>query len=207
MERKKRKYAKTNAFLRKKRKEDPEYRKKRNEQAKACNEKRTETDPNWRKHKYPQERAQQRLVRCTDEYRQKNNEYMRQRYKNDTSFRLKVLLRNRLHSALDGTQKASTTIELCGCDLEELICHISSMFQEGMTWDNMGEWHVDHIVPMAAFNLSCKEQQQIVMWYKNLQPLWKKDNLVKSATYDEEDKQSLILKFRANHCHSKRVMV
>ena len=86
-------------------------------------------------------------------------------------------------------------MNLVGCTKDELKLHIESMFQEGMTWDNMGEWHVDHIIPMNAFDLSCGEQQRIVMWYKNLQPLWGSENLKKSDKYEEEEKQDLIYRY------------
>ena len=47
-----------------------------------------------------------------------------------------------------------------------------------MNWDNHGEWHIDHHIPIASFNL-LKEEEQKCFHYTNLKPLWAKDNLSK----------------------------
>ena len=48
-----------------------------------------------------------------------------------------------------------------------------------MTWKNYGKWHIDHIKPFASFDLTEPKQQKLVCNYKNLQPLWAKENLSK----------------------------
>jgi hypothetical protein len=58
---------------------------------------------------------------------------------------------------------------------------MESLFLEGMSWDNYGKWHIDHIRPCSSFDLSDTEQQKICFNYKNLQPLWAEDNLRKGA--------------------------
>lgn len=59
-------------------------------------------------------------------------------------------------------------------------------FEPGMTWENYGtEWHVDHIVPCSYFDLTDPEQQRICFNYRNLQPLWAKDNLEKSNSVSD----------------------
>ena len=53
-----------------------------------------------------------------------------------------------------------------------------------MTFDNYGTiWHIDHIKPCASFDLTDVNQQMECFNYKNLQPLWAKDNLAKGSTF------------------------
>ena len=92
--------------------------------------------------------------------------------------KIKINLRNRLNHACRG-RKCSTTHELVGCSWQDLMNHIEAKFQFGMTWENYGDWHIDHRKPCASFDLTIPEQQKICFHYTNLQPLWAKDNLVK----------------------------
>ena len=71
---------------------------------------------------------------------------------------------------------------LVGYTLTELMEHLESKFQPGMTWDNYGEWHIDHIIPISYFDYSSYDDETFkICWdLNNLQPLWAKDNLIKS---------------------------
>jgi hypothetical protein len=62
--------------------------------------------------------------------------------------------------------------------------HIESKFKEGMNWVNHGAWHIDHIVPIAMFDLNDRGQLLAASHYTNLQPLWARDNLRKGARVD-----------------------
>ena len=95
---------------------------------------------------------------------------------------IRNLLRSRIHHALDGKVKASTTMSLVGCPIESLFQHLEKQFQEGMTWENRGKWHIDHIRPCYTFDLSQPEQQRACFHYTNLRPLWAKDNLSRKRT-------------------------
>ena len=113
-------------------------------------------------------------------YAPKLLEYQRNRYKNDEHYRLRQVLKNRIYFALNGKAKAATTYELVGCSMEQLWEHLESQFTAGMSRENYGSWHIDHIIPCAAFDLTDEKQQRTCFHYTNLQPLWAEDNLRKS---------------------------
>lgn len=115
------------------------------------------------------------------EYRK---EYMKQytkEYESNPKNKLKKNLKNRLRIAIksQSTIKKGKTFELLGCTGEEAFKYIESLFQKGMSWDNYGEWHIDHIIPCSLFDLKNSEEQEICFHYTNLQPLWSEDNLSK----------------------------
>lgn len=108
-------------------------------------------------------------------------EYCRKRLKTDLEFKLRYTLRNRIRRALKNqfSTKASKTINLLGCSIEECRKYLESKFQDGMTWDNYGKWEIDHIIPCIAFDLTNIEEQKKCFNYTNLQPLWWRDNRTK----------------------------
>ena len=68
-----------------------------------------------------------------------------------------------------------------GEEWDNVKLHFESLFQPGMSWDNYGQWEIDHIKPLS---LATTEDEVIKLChYKNLQPLWKIDNLNKSNIY------------------------
>jgi hypothetical protein len=143
-------------------------------------DKKRQSDANWAKNNL--DRRRKIGSRWARNNRPKINRYYRHRWKNDLVFRLAGLIRNRFLCALKGRKKASSVLKLVGCSLEDLKLHLERQFQAGMTWENRGEWHIDHIKPCAKFDLSDPEQQHICFHYTNLQPLWAADNIRKSDT-------------------------
>lgn len=107
------------------------------------------------------------------------NSYRREFYKQNPIARVRHNLRKRISRALrDGTY-----FDNLGCSIEHLKQHLESQFSAGMTWENYGKtgWHVDHIVPLSAFDLTNPEQVKLACNFKNLQPLWAVDNLKKGG--------------------------
>ena len=80
-------------------------------------------------------------------------------------------------AVLNGNRKYQPTLEAIGCSVDELKLWLESQFQPGMTWDNYGEWHIDHIIPLASFDLSKRNHQKKACHWFNLRPLWKEQNL------------------------------
>lgn len=89
--------------------------------------------------------------------------------------------RTRLNTLLK-SKKQNSTINLLGCTAIELKIYIEKQFEKGMTWENHGlyGWHLDHIIPCAMFNLFDENDLKQCFHHTNLQPLWAKDNLLKS---------------------------
>lgn len=116
-------------------------------------------------------------------------EYNRERRKVDIIFKLKNNTRNLITDTFRRVckgkfNKSEKTEIILGCTLEEFIKHLQSLFTEGMTLENHGEWEIDHIIPIS----SAKTEEDIIKLnhYTNLQPLWKEDNRKKSNKFSYE---------------------
>ncbi len=98
--------------------------------------------------------------------------------------RMRALLRSVL--VRKGIKKTSKTYTLLGYTGEELIQHLESQFTNGMSWDNMNEWHIDHIRPVASFNYDSTDHPDFKKCWalNNLQPLWATDNIRKGDKWD-----------------------
>ena len=122
-------------------------------------------------------------------HRENRNERQRLRRKTDINYKIISALRSRIHSVLKGGKKGGSSIRELGCSLDELRVYLESKFYfnkitgEMMSWDNYGRygWHIDHIIPLALFDLSDKDQFTKACHYTNLQPLWLDDHLKKTA--------------------------
>lgn len=119
------------------------------------------------------------------EYRKKNKEKIaaykkewdKKQMQDSIVYKIKKNLRRRVHHALNGNTKSASTMKLIGCTPEYFKEYIESLFLENMSWDNYGEWHIDHIIPCFTFDLYIPEQQEKCFHYSNQRPLWKTDNL------------------------------
>ena len=109
--------------------------------------------------------------------------YMREKRRTCLFTKISGTLRSRLNEALRAAmaRKTSSTTILLGCSIPELKAHLESQFREGMTWENHGKWHIDHIIPCSSFNLVDPAEQLKCFNYTNLQPLWAHENLRKSG--------------------------
>lgn len=114
-------------------------------------------------------------------YRKMVNKHYNNMYHSNFDFKLTKILRTRLIHALNGQLKHKTTLNLLGCSVEQLWIHLEKQFLPGMTRENHGLWHIDHIKPCASFDLSKPEEQQKCFNFSNLQPLWAEDNFKKGA--------------------------
>jgi hypothetical protein len=109
--------------------------------------------------------------------------YRKHKLNTDIQYKLSELLRGRLRNALKGICSSGSAVEYLGCTIPELKSYLESKFLPDMTWNNWSfyGWHIDHIKPLASFDLTVKEQLLEACHYTNLQPLWAKDNLSKGS--------------------------
>lgn len=112
--------------------------------------------------------------------KRKGYERVKVRREKDPLFRFRCNLRNLIKNSLtkQGYTKRSKTYEIVGIEFEDFKTFIENKFVEGMTWENYGEWHLDHIIPIS----SAKSEEEIILLNKftNFQPLWAIDNIRKS---------------------------
>lgn len=115
---------------------------------------------------------------------EKTKAYDRRRSAVDPLYRLVKRLRTRICQELTckGRAKPSASLDLVGCTRSELKAHLELKFKPGMTWATYGKWHVDHIRPVALYDLSDPAQVRACFHYTNLQPLWACENFQKKAT-------------------------
>lgn len=91
-----------------------------------------------------------------------------------------------VYASLRGLKSGRSTYELLGYTLDQLIAHIGAMLSDGMTWENYGLWHIDHIIPKSAFKYESADAPAFkAAWaLNNLQPLWATENQKKHARLD-----------------------
>ena len=117
------------------------------------------------------------------------NSYL-EKEKTDVIYRIIHNLSNRLNNEFK-KKKIKRTLkynQYLDCNPNMLKNHLENLFKENMNYENYGEWEVDHIKPISSFNLNDLDEAKKCFNYKNLQPLWKKDNLKKSNKINCLDK-------------------
>ena len=123
-----------------------------------------------------------------EKYKKKRQKQKLEYIKRSPRQRMIRNIRKRLYSVikLKKGYKPESYSKTIGCKVQELYAYIESKFGKGMSWDNYGEWHIDHIKPICSFDLNSKEDVEKINHYTNLQPLWAKDNIIKGDCYDNE---------------------
>ena len=126
------------------------------------------------------------------EYREKNidkirevkRNYERTRKANDPLYKLVANFRTAIWTVLkeNNMDKYGHYFEILQYSPEELATHLENQFTEGMTWENYGEWHVDHILPITSFNFQEIGDNEFMRCWSldNLQPMWGDENIKKS---------------------------
>jgi hypothetical protein len=176
-------------YARKRRAKDPVFLEKCREATRKSQAKRRklniDTTKLWK------DKNKEKIAEYNKQYRLENKEHInkkicelnKKRRKTDPVYVLVRRERVRIHEVLKGIRKAAKTETLLGCSYDFFRGYIEGKFSPDMGWHNMGEWHIDHIRPLASFDLTDPEQQKMAFHYTNQQPLWAIDNLKKGAKY------------------------
>ena len=169
--------------------QNKKYKQKNKQKLKEYNKKWYQKNKEQNK-EYYQKNKEQKKEYSTEYYKKnkekikaQNKKYKQKRYQNDVNYRIRSIIRSRIHGAIKSHSviKSNRTIELLGCSIRDVRQHLENQFKDGMSWKNHGEWHIDHIKPCASFNMKDPEQQKECFNYKNLQPLWAEENMSKGA--------------------------
>ena len=126
------------------------------------------------------ERNKKYAIENKDKINEYKKEWMRNKMKTDSLFNLKHSTRRLIFMCLrnNGYSKTSKTFNILGCTVIEFKMHLQKQFTEGMSWENQGKWHLDHIYPVSL----AKDEDELIRLnhYTNFQPLWAIDNIRKS---------------------------
>jgi|2_EtaG_2_1085320.scaffolds.fasta_scaffold97017_2 hypothetical protein len=118
-----------------------------------------------------------------------NREYKQTRRKNDKVFLLQERISTQVYITCKkmSLKKDASFWKIIGYAPEDLFKHLERQFWLGMTWNNYGEWHIDHIQPKSSFNIkSFGDDEFMKCWgLSNLQPLWDEDNQLKGDFFEK----------------------
>jgi hypothetical protein len=117
------------------------------------------------------------------------NIWMKEKYKNNINYKLKLNIKGRILDALNkGNLKQGENIrKYLGCNIEFYKQYLESQFKPEMNWENHGKiWEIDHIVAISKFNLYIEENIYKAFNYKNTQPLFKTTEIAVSFGYVNE---------------------
>lgn len=112
----------------------------------------------------------------------KTKEQRREIYKKR---RIQYCMSARIRQSLKNGKRGEKWHVIVGYDIKKLKKHLESQFDKGMNWDNYGEWEIDHIKPIASFNIRSYEDKDFKKCWslENLRPLWKSENRSRGAIY------------------------
>jgi len=112
---------------------------------------------------------------------ERSRAYQRKAYekrKQKVEYRINDAISSSIYAALKGEKAGRRWESIVGYTLFDLMHHLESLFTDGISWNNYGEWHIDHIIPRCRFSI---DEIKDCWKLSNLQPLWALDNMIKGA--------------------------
>ena len=125
------------------------------------------------------EQNRERYNAAKNRWTRNNLEYY-QKWRENINHHIAHSLRTRIRRAV----RKGSAVKNLGCSIADFKLHLEKQFQSGMTWDNYGKWHIDHIKPLASFDLTDADELKKACHYTNMQPLWRADNIRKHSKLD-----------------------
>ena len=171
----------------------PEEKKEHNKRCQANKKKRWANDPETKARDIA--RINEWKTRNPEKNRESVRKSNKKRRANNPAYRALCNQRHRFRNIMKSVKNGGTGSysSKIGCTTKEFHKYMEAKFEPGMTWDNYGTyWHVDHIIPCAAFDQSDPHQVALCWHHSNMQPLEAKENLRKSDKFNEEQLNLLI---------------
>jgi hypothetical protein len=117
-------------------------------------------------------------------HREYKRKYEKHRKDTDPLYKLISNFRTAIYQVLkeNRVDKNQSYFDVLQYTPEQLIVHLEKQFTEGITWENYGEWHVDHKLPISSFNIQEMGDSEFMKCWslENLQPMWGEENIRKS---------------------------
>ncbi|MDO3431151.1 hypothetical protein QWJ46_00490 [Rhizobium sp. CBN3] len=132
-------------------------------------------------------------------------EYQRELHRTSDRARLNRSIYGGIYKSLSDGAKAGRKWELLvGYTIDDLMAHLEKKFTPGMSWDNYGDWHIDHEVPKSAFNYETPEHLDFKRCWalNNLRPMWAKANISKGNRLSAPFQPSLLIATNDNMINS-----
>ena len=166
--------------------EFPRDKRARNDRRNPCKECQSEYQKQYRqanKEKIKELQRQRRLAN-KEELKEYQKEYQKNRKANDRVFALRKNIGTQVRNMLkrtDGSKQGESVLQYLPYTIEQLWDHLRSLYTEGMTDENYGEWHVDHIIPQSKLLYDSMDHPNFLKCWalSNLQPLWAHENMSK----------------------------
>ena len=165
---------------------------RRRQQHKENPDRRRELARKWRRKNIDKIREYQRR------WHEENPGYSKKYRAEKPSRRINHSISSGINRALKRKKNGRQWESLVGYTLNDLMKHLESQFEDWMTWNNYGEWEIEHIIPKDAFNFSKPEDIDFKRCWalENLQPMEAKENREKSNKIDGEFQPALHIKER-----------
>lgn len=137
----------------------------------------------------PEGREAHRLEKKSLETKKREVAHNKERRRTDPQYRIACYLRARqrieMRKGEKGKQRVGSFVKNLGCTIHEAMKYWESLptWNPNWAWADQGkQFHLDHVVPLALFNLTEEKQFLQAAHYTNQQPLSVEEHKAKTAS-------------------------